>query len=386
MSPQVLPQMIPATGTTTLPPDRAVLIVDLDAIADNWRSLNTVTNKAETAAVVKANAYGLGMKEVVQRLVQEGCRTFFVALPQEALNLRNTIDNYDINIVCLNGLCGQAEMMIEKDIIPVINNHEDLSAWTLAARESGHRLPAVFHFDTGLNRLGFNMSDAETIAQDNKWQQHLDLVLIMSHLACADEPDHPLTDIQNWRFQRILENFPDIPASLAASDGIFRGASKHYDLVRPGIALYGGNPTPERGNPMKSAVTLTAPILQIRTADQDGTVGYGATRNISKGQRLATIAYGYADGLFRSTSNKAQFYYDGHVLPVLGRISMDVTVVDISEVPEGELEVGDHIVVLGQYQSLEDLARPSGTISYELLTALGNRFERHYVTKKNNPS
>ncbi len=369
-------------GATPLPRTRPMLRIDLDAVADNWRALNTITNQAECSAVVKADAYGLGVAPIARRLVKEGCKTFFVAIPDEAFALRDSLPDPDINIFCLGGLSEPADAMIEYNIIPVINHAEDLQTWMDTAKTVEQKLPAALHFDTGLNRLGFSLAEAEILAEDTSWREDIDLVLVMSHLACADEPFHPLTDIQNWRFQALRELFPDTPASLAASDGIFRGSNKHYDLVRPGAALYGVNPTPERPtNPMKPVVTLTAPVIQLRTVDMDGPVGYSATRNVIRGQRLAVVAYGYADGLFRSASNAAKFYYNGMEMPVIGRVSMDVTILDVSNIPDGELEVGTHVVVIGQNQSVDDLAKSCGTIGYEILTALGNRFERFYVEK-----
>ena len=275
------------------------LTISLSAIAQNYRLLAAKVSPAECAAVVKANAYGLGLAPVAKALWQEGARFFYVALLEEAIALRAILPK--ARIAALNGIPKkQAKIAAQYQLLSVMNDVDDL--------------PGILHIDTGMNRLGFNSSEAEKLAAKKTRAEY-----IMSHLACADTPEHPLNDAQYRAFNRIRKLFPQAKASLANSSGIYLKKCFHFDQVRPGCALYGINPTPHRGNPMQNAVTLTAPILQIRQVEAAGTVGYGATRKVKKGTRLATIGIGYADGFLRSVT-EGSVYIGGKAAPLLGRV------------------------------------------------------------------
>jgi alanine racemase len=343
---------------------RGKLTISLSAIQKNYELLNEKTGAASCGAVVKADAYGLGIEPVASALSKAGASEFFVALMEEGITLRQILP--DATIYVLDGILPNEESeFIEYNLTPVINGFEQKSFW------KNNRSCAV-HVDTGLNRLGFNGNDFHSL-------DDLNITLVMSHLASADTPDNPFNGLQRDRLIQATQSMPSVRKSLAASDGIFCGPDFHFNLVRPGAALYGINPIPAETNPMHSVVRLSAPILQIREVQENGYVGYANTQAVKKGQRLATVSLGYADGFFRSLSNKAHLYYKGTALPVLGRVSMDVIVVDISSLPESILAVGDWLEVFGPNQSPDTLAKAAGTIGYEVLTSLGTRFDRIYT-------
>ena len=344
---------------------RGTLSISLSAIQNNYRLLQEKAALSHCAAVVKANAYGLGIEAVGPALHQAGATTFFVALLEEGITLRALLPS--VTIYVLNGMLpNEADIFRMHHLVPVLNHPQQLAWWDKA-------WPCALHIDTGLNRLGFHPNDLDQVEEDR------DVILVMSHLACADQPDHALNALQNARFFEAAKRFSKAVKSLAASDGIYLGNDFHADLVRPGAALYGVNPSPYQTNPMQSVVTLSVPVLQIRDVQEEGTAGYAASCQVKKGQRLATVSVGYADGFFRSLSNSGALYYNGQALPVLGRVSMDVVIVDISALPHGTLNPGDLVDVFGPDQSPDDLAKAAGTIGYELLTSLGQRFNRVYT-------
>jgi alanine racemase len=352
---------------------RAVLTIDLGAIAENYRRLQRVAPGSEIAAVVKANAYGLGAREVARVLRQAGCEKFFVAHGDEGLALRQQLP--DARIYVLNGLSGQKA--IEAGLIPVLNHLEELQRHVAVARTSGRRLPAALHVCTGMWRLGF--SEAEVLALDHATLEALDLQLVMSHLACADEPDNPLNELQRTRFEQLRARLPAAPASLANSSGIFLGGAFHHQLCRPGVALYGVNPTPGRANPMAPVVTLEAPVLQVYEVDRHGTVGYGASFPIRPGGRIATVPVGYADGYLRAAGNRATARIGGRPVPLAGRVSMDLITLDVSGLPADAVRPGTMVELIGGPDGLDQLAEAAGTIGYELLCRLGTRFARRYI-------
>jgi alanine racemase len=342
---------------------RGKLTISLNAIRNNYQLLNQKTDQAVCSAVIKADAYGLGMKPVAENLHDTGITNFFVALLEEGIELRQILP--EATIYVLNGILPNEEkLFLEHNLVPVLNDKSQTELW-----QNG-KLCAL-HVDTGLNRLGFNLNDFQKF--------DLNVQLVMSHLACADTPDSWINKLQLQRFTEASQKYPDAKKSLAASDGIFCGPDYYFDMVRPGAALYGLNPTPSQQNPMQQVVQLSVPVLQTRIVEQDGFVGYAATKEVKKGQRLATVSLGYADGFFRSLSNAGRLYYKDIALPVLGRVSMDVITVDISALPENALNAGDWLDVFGPNQSPDQLAKAAGTIGYELLTALGQRFERVYT-------
>ncbi|MDB5478003.1 MAG: hypothetical protein JWM96_498 [Alphaproteobacteria bacterium] len=344
---------------------RGTLTISLGVIQNNYRALTKKAPGALCAAVVKANAYGLGLAPIAPALFTTGARDFFVALVEEGIELRALLP--EANIYVLNGLMqGEEKMFAEYNLVPVLNDAGQARLWN-------NDLPCALHVDTGLNRLGFNLGEFEKTDFG-----HLNVDLVMSHLACADMHDHPMNAQQRQRFIAATQKLPGVKKSLAASDGIYCGDDFHFDMIRPGAAIYGVNPMPGNPNPMQESLRLSVPILQIRAAEEDGTVGYGVSCPVQKSQLLATVALGYADGFMRTLSNKGKLFYDDIALPILGRVSMDVVTVDISALKNAALKPGDFLQVLGPQQRPDDLAKDMGTIGYEVLTALGWRFTRVY--------
>lgn len=358
-------------------PTAGLLTIDLDAVAENWRRLRDRHAGAECAAVVKADGYGLGAVPVARRLAAEGCRTFFVAHPDEGVALRAALPAAAIYV--LNGLMpGAEDVFAAHDLAPVLNDLGQVRRWAGWCADHGPR-PAAVQFDTGMARLGLDTREAQALIRDPAPLGAFVDPIVMSHLACADEPDHELNSRQRERFDAIRAALPGRRTSLANSPGLFLDAGYHGDLARPGVALYGGNPTPGRANPMQSVVTLAARILQVREIDTPGTVGYGATRTIGPPARLATLAAGYADGYLRSLSNRGHVVIGGVKVPVVGRVSMDLITVDITGLPAAACRPGELATLLDASHGVDDLAAEAGTIGYEILTALGRRYHRRYL-------
>ncbi len=354
------------------------LTIDLAALARNYERLATEVAPAKAAAVVKADAYGLGADRVAPRLYAQGCRHFFVAQFVEALRLRPLLPA-DAAVFVLNGLQPGNEIASARDgIVPVINSLEQWRQWAGAAKMFGRPLPAVLQFDTGMSRLGVPPEDRATLADLVKTESRIDILFVMSHLASADDADSDQNGDQHAEMARIAAEFPEFHTCFANSGGIFLGKAYHGVLARPGIALYGGTPTAGRANPMEPVVSLDVAVVQTRTVPSGTRVGYGASHVTTHETRLATIAAGYADGLPRALSSRGAVYCDGIRLPIVGRVSMDSITVDISALPQDRLKLGSRVEVLGPHQTLEDVARDAGTISYEILTGLGHRYERQY--------
>ena len=355
----------------------AVLEIDVAGIVTNWRFLANRVAPAECAAVVKADAYGLGASIIAEALAAAGCRLFFVATLDEGLALRQTLPE-GCGIAVLNGpVPGSGDEFAEARLVPVLNDPGQIAEWQSVAASRG-RLPAILHIDTGLARLGLTEREFERCA-DNlcqtgmiRWQ------LVMSHLACADESHHPLNRDQRARFVSLRRRIGDVPASLAASSGIFLGGDYHFDMVRPGAALYGVNPQPRCPNLMRQIVRLRARIVQIREVDPGQPVGYGATQIMAVAGRLATVAVGYADGLMRSLSRRGSGQIGGVRVPLIGRVSMDLAVFDVSAVDPLIARPGNFIELLGRDYGVDAAAADAGTIGYEILTALGRRYHRIY--------
>jgi len=354
-----------------------ILSIDLAALVRNYERLSAELAPAKAAAVVKANAYGLGADRVAPRLYAHGCRHFFVAQFTEALALRPLLPA-DAAVFVLNGLQPGNEQACARDgIIPVINSLEQLRYWSAAATAQGRRLPAVLQFDTGMSRLGVSPQDRKALAGLLKTGNDIDVLFVMSHLASADDPDSPQNGDQREEMELVAAEFPQFPVCFANSGGIFLSKTFHGILARPGIALYGGA-TGGIGNPMEPVVRLDVAVVQVRTVPAGARVGYGATYVAAGETRLATIAAGYADGLPRSLSGRGAVYCDAIRLPIVGRVSMDSITIDISALPEGRVTLGSCVEVLGPNQTLEDLACDAGTISYEILTGLRHRYQRQY--------
>jgi alanine racemase len=357
-----------------MPPDtaHAVLTIDLAAIVANWRLLHA---KRPSGAVVKADAYGLGARRVARALAAAGCRHFFVATPDEALALRDVVP--DAALVVLGGLFAGAEPdFAARGIVPVLGSLAEIDRWAALARRLGYALPGIIHFDTGMSRLGLDARELDVLAAEHKRLDGVNVRYVMSHLVSAERPDDPLNQIQLDRFLSGLARLPTAPASLANSSGIFLGEAFGFDLARPGSALYGVNPSPGSPNPMRSVVTLNARALSVRDIPTGATVGYNATWTAARPTRLATIGVGYADGWHRGHSNSGAAFFDGDPVPLVGRVSMDLTTYDVTDRPR--VRPGSWLELLGPHRAVDDAARDADTIGYEVLTCLGRRYHRVY--------
>jgi alanine racemase len=357
----------------------AVLTVDLDAIAANYRLLVERAGGAVVAGVMKADAYGLGMARVAPALVRAGCRVFFTAHVDEGVRLRGIVPATS-TIHVLHGLPpGTAADFIEHRLTPVLNDPGQVQEWRDLCARLGRRLACAVQVDSGMSRMGLAPADLDALGDPRDWLAAFDPVLLMSHLACADVPQHPMNARQRARFDTIRAHFPAMPASLANSSAVFLGPDYRYDLVRPGAALYGINPQPGSPNPLRQAVSLDARIVQVRTIHGGDAVGYGARYVADGTRRIATIAVGYADGWLRALSGHACAYIDGVRVPIAGTVSMDSITLDVTGIPDARLQPGMTVELLGAHQHVDDVAAAAGTIGYEVLTRLGARFERRYL-------
>ncbi len=342
---------------------KSKLSISLSAIEDNFKRLQQQLGGAECAATVKADAYGLGLEPVAITLANIGCKTFFVAHLDEGIELRKILPSAEIFV--FHGVQkGEADEFLANNLLPVLNNPSQLENWP-------HEAPAAAHIDTGMTRLGFSLQEAAALKGQN-------LVMIMTHLACADIAKNPSNYAQLRYFDDVAKQFPTTRRSVANSHGIYLGKEFHANIARPGLALYGGNPNPSKKNPMQNVVRLTAPILQINYILEDSSIGYGATYTAKAGDVTATVAIGYADGLMRAISNKGKCYIQNYELPIVGRVSMDLITIDITNLPEIFQKVGQDVEILGNHYTISDAAKAANTVEYEILTNLGNRFERIY--------
>ena len=351
----------------------AVLEIDLGAVVANWRLLAAKAAPAACAAVVKANGYGLGAERIARALLTAGCRRFFVATLDEGIALRQALGP-DLEIAVFNGpLPGSAAEFVVARLSPVLNDPGQLAAW--GALDAAGKPPPIIHLDTGLARLGLSAAEFDA-AFDTIGA--LGAEMLISHLACAEDPTHPLNAIQRSRFDAARRRVPGLKASLAASSGVFLGPDYHFDVARPGAALYGVNPTPGSPNPMRPVVRLGAKIVQLRQIDSGESVGYGAAHVMERPGILATAAIGYADGWPRSLSRRGRGWIAGVEVPLLGRMSMDLATFDVTAAPLESLRPANMIELIGEHYSVDDVAADAGTIGYEILTALGSRFDRVY--------
>ena len=359
-----------------------ILTVDLDAIIANWRKLEKAAIPAECAGVIKANAYGCGVEPVARALAAAGCNTFFVATLDEARAARAALPKTAALYVLSGFPQNSGEAYARIDCRPVIGDLNELAEWDLFRRRSGWSGGAAIHIDTGMNRLGLTVSDAQGLIPRIQAGDH-GITLVMSHLASAEQLNNSVNARQLTAFREIASLFSGVPASLANSSGIFLGGSFVFDLVRPGAALYGVNPTPEADNPMLPVVELKARIVQIRTIERGETVGYGGTWTARRPTRLAILSVGYADGYFRAASANdgtrgAEVIVAGTRCPVAGRISMDLMAVDITDLPPNAARRGHLATLIGEGITVDELAHHFGTIGYDVLTSLGSRYARVY--------
>ncbi len=347
----------------------AVLDVDTSAIVANWRELAR-RHGADAAAVVKADAYGHGAVAIAPSLARAGCATFFTAHLSEALALRPVLP--EVRIAVLNGPL-EAEIAAYRgaNLVPVLSSLGHLALWRAAGGGT-----AFLHADTGMNRLGLTEADMARLSDEPALLDGVEVGLLMTHLVASEEPADAANALQIERFGRLRALFPAWRTSLANSSGIFLGAEFASDLARPGAALYGINPTPGRANPMRAAATLSAPVLQLREIRAGESVGYNATWRAERHSRIATVAIGYADGWPRVLGNTGHALFDGHVLPLVGRVSMDLTTYDATGVPG--LAEGSRVTFLGEGVAAETVAAWAGTNAYEVLTRLGPRIARCY--------
>ena len=363
---------------------QAVLTIDLDALAHNWRLLSKNCSKAECGAVVKADAYGVGIEFAVPALARAGCRTFFVAHVSEGIRVRERLGTTGARIFVLNGLLPDpliAPLMLQHRLTPVIGSIPEWRFWRDA--EGTRNTKIALHIDLGMNRLGVPADDLAALAGDARLLENLSLII--GHFISSEAKDDPLNARQIAAFATARATFPHVSASLANSSGIFLADSPHHDLVRPGYALYGGNPTPDAPNPMRHVATLEAPIIQVREVGVGATAGYNARWTAQRPSRLATIGIGYADGLPRSAMAIDTKPVGGEAIvggvrcSFAGRVSMDLTVLDATDAPPDAVRPGAVARLLGADITVDDLAARAGTIGYEILTNLGRRYQRVYI-------
>ncbi len=359
-----------------------VLEIDLTALAANYTFLkNQVGADCLLTPAVKANAYGTGIAEAAPALYAAGARRFFVATLGEALELRDVMPQIEIGV--LGGLmAGAAGEFAAHNLIPVLNDAAQIQYWADENKRSGLNRKSILHIDTGMNRLGLGAADLKAVlGLSGDIMQAASIETVMSHFACADEKFHPLNEEQFKNFSAAAKaHFPWAKKSLANSSGIMRDKKYHFDAARPGMALYGLNPTPEMQNPMRAVVKLSAPVLQVRMVKKGQSAGYAAGYVFENDTACATIGIGYADGFSRHLSGKGQLFWNGIACPILGRVSMDLTILDIGHIPEDKRPApGDMVEVLGPHQDADTLAAAAGTIGYEILTQLGRRYTRHYI-------
>jgi alanine racemase len=357
-----------------------LLTIDLDAVAANYRTLRDLAAPAVCAAVVKADGYGLGAEPVSRRLQGEGCRHFFVAHLHEGAILRPHLMRESAIYVLHGAPPGSCADIEQNGLIPVLNSVEQIAEWQTWSRRACRPLAAVLQFDTGMSRFGLSPEEARTLAADPARLDGVMPILLMSHLACADTPEHPANAAQLACFEALVGLLPGMRTSLAASSGSFLGPEYRFGMIRPGAALYGVNPVPGQPNPMRPVIRLQGRIVQTRWIEAGASVGYGARFTAPVRSRIATVAVGYADGLLRASGGHATLSDgDGTKLPIVGRISMDSLALDVSALADAALPPGTAIDLIGPDRSLDDAAAAAGTIGYEILTALGRRYHRHYL-------
>lgn len=357
----------------------ARLTIDLGALAANYRTIvSKLDGRAQAGAVVKADAYGIGIGQAGPALWAAGAREFFVAHAGEGLALRAALPEADIYV--LGGALPGAEADFQEHrLIPTLNSLADVARWRNHCARMRAVLPAALHLDTGMSRLGLDRGETAKLFAMPELLDGLDIRLVMSHLACADERTHPKNAEQLALFRDIRARVPHGRASFANSSGVFLGPDYHFDLARPGVALYGVNPTPGTPNPMAQVVRLQAKILQVRDVDLGETVGYGASHRIAGRGRIATLPVGYADGYLRSLSNRAKAFIGDREVALVGRVSMDLITLDVTDLPEAACHAGTWVDLIGPRQTVDDVAADASTIGYEILTSLGRRYHRVYT-------
>lgn len=360
----------------------ATLSIDLKVLQDNWRLLAGQCGTAECAATVKCDGYGLGIAPVAQALAAAGCKTFFVALPSEGLALRAILPRADIYV--LDGLFADAgQAYVDHNLRPLLSSLEEIQHWRRLCQMAGRPLEAGLHVDTGINRLGLSAGDITVLTADPDVFSTMSVCLVVSHLACGAVPGSATNRMQLDTFNTLRSALPQAPASIANSPGSFLGEAFCLDLIRPGIALYGGNPFDARPNPMSAVAHIYAPILQVREIAAGETVGYGDAWRARRKTRIAILGIGYGDGYPRSLGSPgrdspSQVMIGGGFAPVIGHVSMDMIVVDVTDIGDEFCTRGVRAEIMGDNVTVDEIAAWAGTIPYEILTGLGSRFARLY--------
>jgi len=363
----------------------AALTIDLGALVGNWKLLADRVAPARCGAVVKADAYGLGAGPVVLSLLEAGCREFFVALVDEGIRLRGALGEQwpvDARLHVLHGPMPGAEAdCLAHDLVPVLNGLDQVERWAALARRTGRRLPAALQGDTGMARLGLSPRELARLDAEPGLLDGIDPTLVISHLVAAESPDEPINAVQLKRYRLLRRRWPSAAGCLANSSGIFLGPDYHFDLVRPGAALYGVAPQDGRPNPMQPVVRLQGRLIQWREVEAGQGVGYNHTWHAPGPgpSRVATVSVGYADGYLRSLSNRATVRFGGASLPLVGRVSMDTIIVDVTAVDPEALAPGAAFSLIDEVHDINAVAAQAGTNAYEILTSLGPRYRRHYI-------
>jgi alanine racemase len=372
------------------------LSINHAALCENWRILDAATPGARTGSVVKANGYGLGLGEMGLSLAAAGCEAFFVASPDEGIRLRRSLRSREIFV--FSGLTARnAAEYAEANLIPVLNSLEDIAVWAEFWKLRGSRRPCAIQIDTGMNRLGLGEKDIAQLTSNKELANSVNIITVMSHLASADVPDNPMNANQLERFQTSAQMFKGSELSFANSAGIGLGPEFHFNLVRPGISIYGGECSVAEENKMKVVATAEAIIIQVHQTKKGEKIGYGGLYEFTRDSKVAHIAAGYADGYLRTSwrSDKelaitsgpgAMGWLDGHKVPVIGRVSMDYTAFDVTDVPDQVIEDASFIELIGHNILLDDAARAAGTIGYEVLTSLGQRYHRNHINQPEHSS
>ncbi|MFZ6772080.1 alanine racemase [Undibacterium sp. SXout7W] len=356
----------------------AILRIDLQAVRDNYRLLSKMLGTAKCGAAVKADAYGLGVVEISRVLFEEGCRHFFVAHLEEAIVLRPHL-SLDAAIYVMHGSpVGYEAEFLEHRCIPVLNSAQQISAWRELAASRQQQLPAIVQLDTGMSRMGLSTQEVNDWVANPELSSGIDIQFLMSHLSCAEDQSHPMNRSQLHTFQALRSRLPTCGASFANSSGIFLGTDFHFDLARPGAALYGVAPVAGQPNPLKAVAHLQGRIIQTRDIPADTGVGYGLTWRSQKPSRIATVAVGYADGWMRSLSNRGVAEIAGKTVPMVGNVSMDTITLDVSQIDAAHLQPGALVDLISATNTVDQVAAKANTIGYEILTSLGLRYQREY--------
>lgn len=357
---------------------KCTLEIDLAKICFNYSILSDICKKAEVAAVVKANSYGLGADMIAPILQSKGCKSFFVSSIEEGVAVRKALGR-EANIFVLNGIFyNDIKEFLHYNLIPILNNLKQVEIWRECASHN-NKLACAIHIETGMNRFGMSGKEIQSILTNPELLYGLEVTCIVSHLSASEITDNPYNHEQLKIFKHYLNAFPKAKASLASSSGIFLGSQYHFDLTRPGAALYGINPLVYgTENPMQNPVRLVAPIIQLQELSAENYIGYNMTFKTKRNSVIATLPLGYADGYPRALSSKGEVHIGKYRAPVVGRISMDLVTIDVTDLPPGEIFLGQEVEIIGNYCTPDKIANIIGTIGYEILTMLGNRYKKVY--------